>query len=337
MTKPSQLDFRIHAVRLGSDEAGRVDFHRMISALVGAEYPASIDIRPDPGDWGLDVVAGSLEGRVQVWQVKYFYERIGTSQRAQVRESLVSAMKAAAAEGYVVESWTLCVACELSPAEKKWWDGRVREWSKEFPGVAFDLWEASLLRRKLRAPEMSAVLRDFYEDSIVSAQPAPIPISTLAVPDYQSSLFVRQLNVAGVTEVESQQRAFFNADLVARDVESRGLEAEVAAVAEVDAMLQSHWEDAVADPATAPHADDYEGSARRLYVSVMGRSEGLKVPPELPLRPLHARGFMHRVVEAERAGWVHDWRDVARGHNEIAAPVAEDALETPEAEASDRA
>ncbi|MGN6128531.1 MAG: hypothetical protein ACTHON_18385, partial [Humibacter sp.] len=160
MTQPSLIDFRIHAVRTGSDEAGRVDFHRMISALVGVMYPTAIDIRPDPGDWGLDVVAGSLEDRVQVWQVKYFYTNVGKSQRDQVRESLVSAMKAAKDEGYAVEAWTLCVACELSAPEKKWWDGRVRAWSKEFPDVVFDLWEASRLRRSLRAPEAAEVLAD---------------------------------------------------------------------------------------------------------------------------------------------------------------------------------
>jgi hypothetical protein len=42
VTQPSQIDFRIHAVRTGSDEARRVDFHRMISALVGAIYPTAI-------------------------------------------------------------------------------------------------------------------------------------------------------------------------------------------------------------------------------------------------------------------------------------------------------
>lgn len=331
MTKPSLIDFRIHAVRTGSDEAGRVDFHRMISALVGVIYPTAIDIRPDPGDWGLDVVAGSLEDRVQVWQVKYFYDRVGKSQRDQVRESLVSAMTAAKAEGYVVEAWTLCVATELSAPEKKWWDGRVREWSKEFPGVIFDLWEASRLRRSLRAPEAAQVLGDFYGAEPASSSPPSIEISLLEVPTYDTALFVKQLNAAGITELESQRRAFFNADLVARDIESRGVRAEVAAVQEIDAMLQGHWEDALLSPETAPNAEQYEDSARRLYTAVIARAESLSPPPELNIRPLHSRGFMHRIVDSARAGWVYNWRVIAEAHDTV-EPTKEDSAEAVETE-----
>jgi|SRR5271169_479501 len=92
MTSPSLTDFRIHAVRTGSDDAGRVDFHRMLSALVGVTHLNATDVRPAPGDWGIDVLVGSLIDSIMIWQSKYFYTEIGDSQKRQIRESFKSAM-----------------------------------------------------------------------------------------------------------------------------------------------------------------------------------------------------------------------------------------------------
>lgn len=315
----SLIDFRVHAIRTGSDEGGRTDFHRMLSALVGQVYPTATDVRPDPGDWGIDVFVGSLVDKISIWQSKYFYTEIGNSQKAQIRESFASAMKHAEDEGYKVESWTLCVACELSASERRWWDTKKREWEKAYPGLNIELWDAPILRRRLMAPEAASVVASFYAEngdhrSGRVAPPVPLPVSSEAPPDYDSALFVRQMRSAGIIELDGQRAAYFNADLLVRDVESRAVPAELAAVREIDLTLVGHWEDSVADPATCPTPEEYELSARRLFAHVMGATQKHTPPVELPVRPLHLRGFMHRVVEDSRAGWVHDWRDIARKH-----------------------
>ncbi|MCQ6513437.1 hypothetical protein NPN18_27130, partial [Vibrio parahaemolyticus] len=74
------------------------------------------------------------------------------------------------------------------------------------------------------------------------------------VPQYEEALFVKQMEVAGITELDAQRYAFFNADLLVRDVAARAVPAQVAAVDEVDATLHSAWELAVADPETTPDA-----------------------------------------------------------------------------------
>lgn len=325
MTDPSKIDFRIHAIDAGSDDGGRVVFHRMLSALVGIEHPTATDIRADPGDWGIDVMVGSLADSILIWQSKYFYDAIGDSQKKQIRESFASAMKHADKEKYTVDAWTLCVACELSAPERKWWDNKVREWSKEYPHVQFDVWDAPRLRRKLMSPDAGDVWAEFFGPSkdLLEAQkngtpttPAP-PLSSAATPAFDGALFVKQMTVAGITEMDAQRHAYFNADLLVRDVTARSVPAQLAAVAEVDATLLGAWEDAAADPATAPVAGDYEPSARRLFSAVMKEAKSLAAPAELPLRPVHTRGFMHRIVEDARAGWVYDWRDVASAHSEI--------------------
>ncbi len=320
-SRKSQIDFRVHSIRAGNEDGARTDFHRMLSALVGVNYPTATDMRADPGDWGIDVYVGSLIDRVSIWQSKYFYQQIGDPQKKQIRESFSSAMKNAKENGYQVEAWTLCVACELSPKERKWWDTKVRAWRKEHPSLSIDLWDAPRLRRLLLAPEAAHVVDEFYPEnapSSTNAPGSPLPISATEPPTYEGALFVKQLQVAGVQELDAQRKAFFNADLLVRDVESRAVPDQVAAVHEIDTSLQAQWEDAVADPTTAPTADKYHESAKRLYAATMRKTQELKAPDELPVRPLHVRGLMHRIVDDARAGWVHDWRDIAASHVDLA-------------------
>lgn len=336
MTKPSKIDFRIHAIDAGSEDGGRVVFHRMLSGLVGIEHPTATDLRANPGDWGIDVMVGSLVKTILIWQSKYFHEDIGDSQKKQIRESFASAMRHADLNGYSVDAWTLCVACELSPAERKWWDGKVREWTKQYPHVQFDLWDAPRLRRKLASPDAQDVWAEFYgpDKDILEARKAtvdstaagPPMISLEETPDYDGALFTRQMAVAGIAEMDGQRMAFFNADLLVRDVIARSMPSEMAAVAEIDATLLSTWEDAHADPATGPTPESYSESARRLFAGVMSQTKKVVAPPELPLRDVHKRGLMHRIVEDSRAGWVHDWRDIAAEHR--SGPPQEEMPET---------
>ena len=317
----SLIDFRVHLLRTGSDEGGRVDFQRMLSALVGQVHPSATEVRPAPGDWGIDVLVGSLVNKVSIWQSKYFYTSIGNAQKAQIRDSFASAMKHAAKEGYTVESWILCVACELSAPERKWWDTKKREWEKARPGLNIELWDAPILRRKLLAPEAADVVSAFYPQygplpSGVSTMTVPSIASAAQAPGYESALFVRQLTTAGIYEVDGQRAAYFNADLVVRDVEARAMPAELAAVEEIDQTLVGLWEDSVADPDSSPTVENYEKSARKLYSIVMSKTLEQTSPANLPVGKVHLRGFMHRVVEDSRAGWVHDWREVARQHAE---------------------
>jgi hypothetical protein len=344
MNEPSMIDFRVHAMVAGSEDGGRAHFERMLSALIAVEYKAATDIRADPGDWGIDIMVGSLAESIMIWQSKYFYDKIGDSQKRQIRDSFASAMRHSKENGYRVDAWTLCVACDLSALERRWWDNKVKEWAKEHPGVQFDLWDASRLRRKLMSPDARAVWEEFYGLSAidkttrgsVGGQSEPLPLAPRAeTPQYEEALFVKQMEVAGITELDAQRHAFFNADLLVRDVVSRSVPAQLAAVDEIDATLQGAWEIAMADPLTSPSASDYEGSARKLFVSVMRQAGATKAPDGLPLRPVHTSGMMHRIVDDTRAGWVHDWRDVARDHVRSGASDTIESLDAGEAEGAE--
>ncbi|WP_125812662.1 hypothetical protein [Actinoplanes sp. ATCC 53533] len=317
MTLASRVNFGEHRFRLGSDDAARVDFHRMLTALIQVEYPTATEVRPNPGDWGIDTFVGSLVDKVNIWQSKYFADGIDKSQKDQVRESLVSAMTNASANGYVVESWILCVPCDLDPPERQWWDRRCKAWAREFPGVVFDLWDAPRLRGKLMSPDAAHVCEEFYGPARVwIAQPQIADIVALpAQENYEGALFVKQLAAAGLLEVDAQKVAFFNAEVLARDVVNRGVPEERQALLELDYTVWELWEQYAGVPSNQAGVDA-KAAARTLLAAVMQDVRRLPSPGPLPTRAVHHTGMMHRVVETGRAGWVANWRRVAAEHTE---------------------
>lgn len=316
MVHASRLDFREHRFRLGTDDAARQDFHRMLTALIHVRYETATEVRANPGDWGIDTFVGSLVDKISIWQSKYFADGIGKSQRDQVRESLQSAMKHARENGYVVENWTLCVPVDLDGPERQWWDGRCRAWKREYPGVVFNLWDAPKLRTLLMSPDAEHVLNEFYGPARVWVPPSDAAITITPLPaeeDFDGALFVKQLAATGLAEVDSQKVAFFNAEILARDVVNRGVPEEKRALLELDYDVWALWEERSA-PAGELAPDDVKAQGRALLISVMKDVRRLPVPRELPVRPVHSVGMMHRVVETRRAGWVAHWRDIARAH-----------------------
>ncbi len=323
MTQASRLDFREHQFRLGSEDAARVDFHRMLTALIQVQHPSATEVRPNPGDWGIDTFVGSLVDKVNIWQSKYFVAGIGDSQKRQIRDSLTSAMSNAAKNGYQVESWTLCVPLELTAPERQWWDRKVREWRKDYPAVVFDLWDPPRLRTFLMAPDADHVLQEFYgpqrvwvpaaAGSTARSVAAPAVVERPAGHDYDGALFVVQLTEAGLTEIDGQKTAFFNAEVLARDVGNRGVPEELCALTELDTGAKCVWEEQVA-AAGAPADGLVQPHARALFAAVMKEVRQLPAPPSLPVRPVHSAGMMHRVVESGRAGWVVHWQTITAGY-----------------------
>lgn len=327
MTSPSTVDFRVHAVRGNGEEFGRVDFHRMLTALIKVKQPTATEVRADPGDWGIDTYVGSLASRISIWQSKYFHDRIGPSQQAQIRESFASAIKHAKANGHTIESWTLCVATTLSAPERKWWEGKAKAWQRENPGLRIDLWDEPALRSLLMSPDAAHVFNEFYgpdrDWSAAAGRPAAPAVPALGdTPAYADALFMRQLDVAGASETDAQRQAFFSAEILARDIAGRAVPAQVAALLELDAEVHALWEEHWLDPARTPTPGEYQPSALRLLAAVLTALRGIAPPPAVPVRTPHVRGMLHRVVEDGRAGWVHDWRDVAHEHRERRSAAA---------------
>ena len=294
------------------DDAGaRTRFQRLISDLVAASNGLVGEVAGPGGfDWGIDTYAGVLNGDVHVWQCKFFFPKWeGETQRKQVRASFKEVMEKAAAKGFKVKSWTLCVPCILPPGEQTWFDTWRAKQQREHK-VRIDMWNGAELRRKLQLVDCAGVRTVYFSDL---GDDEPADLAELRDPSILTgTLFVAQLEAAGQVETDAAKGYYFAAEALARGIADRGAKAEVEALKEIEIETHGTWESHF--NAALPSAD-VNGRMSGLVTSVTDAVGTLANPTGLALRPAHKKGLMHRLVELARAGWVGDWRARAEAHS----------------------
>lgn len=108
---------RIEWTRLSGD-----DVEAVISMLLCGDNFDAWRVQPGRGDGGIDVfvpVDGTLNRR-RVYQVKRFAERLTSSHRRQIKQSLRRVLDASKADGWQIEHWYLVTPLDMTPNELKW-------------------------------------------------------------------------------------------------------------------------------------------------------------------------------------------------------------------------
>ena len=231
----------------GGKPGGQKLFEDLIVDLVGAVHPTARSIEPNPGDWGIDVIVGNLNGGsdVHIWQAKYFIDGCGRNQQAQIRDAYKQAVAKAREKQYQLRSWTLCIPVAMEPDTARWWDAWVK---RQKDGVKIQLWQENHLRLKLMAEDNRQIYTYYFEQSAgASAKPSTRRLRELdpeAAAELESALFMRQMREARLDtsgQLTAAKHAFFNAELVAVDVNNRGVSNELDAIAQVRSENQSVW------------------------------------------------------------------------------------------------
>jgi len=104
---------------LGGIPGQREIFEDICRKVVRSEHPGAWSPREYKGDDGIDILVGDSKTGVNIYQVKFFREGVGDSQRAQIRESYDRILEAED----LVKSWTLMLPLELSIEEMRWFKG----------------------------------------------------------------------------------------------------------------------------------------------------------------------------------------------------------------------
>ncbi|MDP9796911.1 hypothetical protein J2S43_005423 [Catenuloplanes nepalensis] len=311
------INFASHQFRAGNMAGARDDFEQMLAALIASVHPGARAIAANPGDWGIDILLGELSGLVVIWQSKYFWPLVGRGSQGQIRESFDSALRSAERNGYALDRWVLCVPSSMDPETARWWD-RWRVRRQRESGVAVELWHETVLREMLMRPDAAHVRRHYYDP--YTGGEAVLPLHGVAKADadlLEDALFVRQLRAAGHAEVDGAKHEFFNAELLAREIQDKGVRAELDALGEADGVARGIWEARFNAVAAARPADPVLAG---LHAEVMGEiRESTAFPVGLRAGRVHRCGLMHRLVQDRRAGWVRDWRRIASEHVEEAA------------------
>ncbi len=90
-------------------------------------------VKVNRGDDGIDIFIGELgQEPITVYQCKFFLEKFGDSQQAQIRKSFATAIKSS---NYELKEWILCVPTVFDISENSWWfkwkKKKITELSKE--------------------------------------------------------------------------------------------------------------------------------------------------------------------------------------------------------------
>lgn len=294
-------------------EAGRSKFQSLVTDIVAVIHSNVREIRATHGDWGIDTFVGQLDGgSVHVWQSKFFIDGVGESQKTQIRESFKSLMDKAAQQGFSVSSWTLAIPVSLDATVTVWWEGWKQRTSRTF-GIEIQLLTDVDLRALLMKPDFEHV-SDQYFGSMPGRPGRERSIVQLDDPTrYDNALFVRQLHAADIVDDETARQAFFNAEVMVRDIHEREAERERGELTSVKAHLHQLWHTRYEDHRTQPSA--VGGKLPRLYPDVCQAIEAYhRSSPNRVLRDsvVHRTGLVHHLAEEGRVGWIVEYRRLAQ-------------------------
>lgn len=112
----------------------REKFEELTAHLIRSEHSDAERIRIVRGDGGIDAHEGNLTdpAGVDVYQIKFFPDGIGDSQKAQIRDSFNRVRES---NVFTTKSWTLCLPLDMSLDERKWFD----EWKENQSSTGIDI------------------------------------------------------------------------------------------------------------------------------------------------------------------------------------------------------
>ncbi len=140
----------------------REKFEDLASQLVKGEQPRADKVRIVQGDGGIDVHVGELTDPfgIDVFQCKFFPQRLGDIQKGQIRESFKTCRDST---DFRTKRWTLCLPVDLSVDEKSWSE----HWrSKQAASgiVIEDVWGATKLEGLLYQAKNGGLRESFFKE-----------------------------------------------------------------------------------------------------------------------------------------------------------------------------
>lgn len=135
---------------VGSENSTEKNFSSLCSRLVMREYLGAKPVDGKGGDQGLDTFIGSFNGVCKAFQHKYFPDRVGSAQRKQIEDSLITVISK-----HDPVEWTLMLPIDLNPTEIVWFEKMKARYSP----LPLDWWGKTKLQDLLG--KYSDIARDF--------------------------------------------------------------------------------------------------------------------------------------------------------------------------------
>ena len=141
-------------MRIDFSSLGDKKFEELCKQLCYEEYGAEA-VNGAGGDDGADSYCGTFNGKVKIWQFKFFCDTLGASQKKQIMDSLETAKKK-----HILIEWTICLPKQFTPAEIRWFQGLIS--SKENKKIKIKRWDSIKLHSLLQ--KHKKVSNEFFEE-----------------------------------------------------------------------------------------------------------------------------------------------------------------------------
>lgn len=325
---PLSVDFGALLVQAGSLEGARKLFERLVIQLMRLQYKDATGVKPKQGDWGIDCFAGDLvDGSVVVWQAKYFVHGVGNSGMAQIRDSFAAVLGAAQEHRFHLVSWKLCLPCQLTGPEHKWWE-TWRKKQMKATGIDVGLLDEDGLRSLLLNADARHLLYGAFGPSptwleyfLSELRKGTPERDILMLPDpglFDEAMFVRQLRAARVAEMQSAKTSFFNAELLTQEVLDQAEPERVKHLGALTEKVRAMWEARFLQHyATLDNAQLFYGGVMR---DIEQQAEtSLACPASLAATFIHKQGVCHQLADRVAIGWIPDFRERFRPPKDVTA------------------
>lgn len=305
-----ERDFRYFRDKYG-DAGARDKFENVCTELLQEMYGDAYQIKPFPGDEGIDIYVGNFDNPINVYQCKYFLDGLGNSQKDQIRKSYKKCIET---DKYELEKWFLCLPIILTIDETKWWTNWKKKMEKE-NGKDIKLIDGSRLLGLLKKNNLFRRVFDIndyekiemiYKELVEKKKYLQEVIYELDIDeiDYSEDIFIAKLESAQIFEHEMCQNEFYNAEIVQNTIKSKEVEEELIALENLKKKLHNTW-----FPEYLTYDDKEKGM--NLLSSVYKRVEDLNssVLKHDDISIVAKKGFLHQLADECKVGWVKDYKN----------------------------
>lgn len=313
-----ERDFRYLRDKYG-DAGARDIFEKICIELFQKKFENAYAVQASPGDDGIDVLVGDLDGDIIVYQCKYFIDGIGDTQKAQIRESYKTVT-----ERYNVVEWYLCVPILYTVDNHKWWS----EWKnkkQQKDNVKIDFYDGSRLLMLLKECDMydeifdedvrnmlAEILEHLNSENLRIYNEIIYDLNDFSDISYDDCIFVKMLESANIFDTAEYKNDFFNAEIVKQKIVSKGQSKELLMYKQLLSKLKSIWG---TQYNMHKHATDGQDLLNNTYLRVEDLdTTALAASDDINL--LAKKGMLHQLADEKQIGWVENYLKVLEKYME---------------------
>jgi hypothetical protein len=292
-------------------EGSRGIFEDACAKAFSAKYKDAFPIECNPGDEGIDVYIGDFSNPIEVYQCKCFFYTIEEVQKTQIRASFKKAIES---KSYKMKKWCLCVPKSLTIDETSWWT----TWSNSIAAkhkIEIELFDETKLLRLIKETDIHLEIFDEEELQLLTEILTILETKEqrlkeiFSVPeeiDYNERIFSLKLKSANIDEnLDVYNKQFFNAEILTKEVQSKGIEDEIKELVSLKNTIQELW-------LTQYLMYDDEIDGNKLLGIVNMRIEDQSntiLKTILSVGSTEKKGILHQLADECTVGWVKKYKE----------------------------